>query len=490
MKKMGWVFCYFIICSTLNGYAAESGYYNVRRFGAKGDGSTKDTQSLQKAIDACSRQNGGTVYFPPGRYLSGSLHLKSRVALYLDHGAIILASPDDTDFDPYETLDFKNAADRETSFFHFALIWGEDVEHIAIIGTGEIDGNRSKRGGPKPIALKRCRHLTIRDITLRNAPNYNISLLGTDHVLIDGVKIFNGYSDGIDPDACQFVQISNCFIESRDDAIVPKASFSLGVRRATEYLTVSNCILITECNGFKLGTESGGDFKNIAVSNCVMPLRPDWDQPTTGVSLESVDGSGLENIAITNVVMEQVFCPIFLRLGNRGRDQAVATPGYFKNVTLSNITASKAQLACFFSGIPDHPLENVSLSDLNLTFTGGAGRELKDRAVPEKIAEYPSPDKFGDLPSYGIYGRHIKGLSLHQIRVSLWSDDLRSAFYGEDIEDLKLESFQAEHTSGAEPLLRLVNVRRALIRGLGLGIPQDRVISWEPANCNDVEVIK
>ena len=156
-------------------------FFNVKEFGAIGDGKYMDTQAIQATIDSCHRANGGTVYFPPGIYLSGSIHLKSNVALYLDHGATLMASLDDADFDPYEELGFENDADHETSYFHFALIWGEDVERIAISGTGTIDGNRSKRGGPKPIALKRCKNVTIKDITILNAPNYAISMLGTEN---------------------------------------------------------------------------------------------------------------------------------------------------------------------------------------------------------------------------------------------------------------------------------------------------------------------
>ncbi|HKJ69806.1 MAG TPA: glycosyl hydrolase family 28 protein, partial [bacterium] len=232
--------------------------YNVQEFGAIADGKVKDTEAVQQAIDACYDEGGGTVYFPPGTYLTGSIHLRSNVALYLDHGALLRASTDDADFDPYEELEFENDADHETSYFHYAHIRGEDIENVAILGTGTIDGNRTSRGGPKSMALKRCKHVTIQDITILNAPNYAISMLGTDYVNIDGVNIFNGYSDGIDPDGCKHVRIANCQIETYDDAIVPKASFSLGERRAVEHLTVTNCMLATNCNGFKLGTESGG----------------------------------------------------------------------------------------------------------------------------------------------------------------------------------------------------------------------------------------
>ena len=155
--------------------------FNVRQFGARGDGLAKDTQAIQAAIDAAGAR-GGTVYFPPGKYLSGTVRLKSQVTLFLDAGATLAASPDKVDFDPYEKLNFKSFSDEETTDFHYALVRAQDVEHIGITGPGTIDGNRTKRHGPKPIALKNCRHIAVRDITLRNAPNYNISLLGCDYV--------------------------------------------------------------------------------------------------------------------------------------------------------------------------------------------------------------------------------------------------------------------------------------------------------------------
>jgi len=461
---------------------------NVRDYGAAGDATTKDTAALQRAIDDCSRQGGGTVYLPSGCYLSGSLHLKSHVALFLDHGAQLLASPDDADFDPYETLAFANAADHETSFFHFSLIWGEDIEHIAILGSGVIDGHRSRRGGPKPIALTSCRNIILRDVTIRNAPNYAISLLGCDHVLIDGVAVRNGYCDGIDPDASRFVQISRCYIESRDDAIVPKASFSLGVRRPTEYLTVSDCILVTACNGFKLGTESGGDFKHIVVSNCILRRHPEWRVPTSGIALESVDGGRLENVSITNFVMDQVHCPIFLRLGNRGRDQSTPTPGCLRNIIIDNIIAGDAQQACLLTGIPGYPLENISLSRLNLTYRGGGSREQANLTVPELIDAYPSPDKFGDLPGVAVYARHVRGLDLDHVRVSLLAPDSRPAFYGQDVVDLDVEALNVPFAAGAEPLLRLFNVRQALIRASALWNAEEQGFVQQDSACVDIMV--
>src|SRR5208282_99535 len=194
-------------------------YFDVRAYGAKGDGMAKDTAAVQAAMDAAAKQGGGTVLLPPGKYLCGTIHLKSHVTLYLEAGATLL----------------------------------ESAEHIAILGQGAIDGNRPARGGPKPIALKLCRYVAIRGITIRRAPNYCISLLGTDYVDIDGVTMVDDYADGIDPDSCRYVRISNCYFDGWDDAIVAKASFALGYRRSTENLTVTNCVLTTNSCYLKFG---------------------------------------------------------------------------------------------------------------------------------------------------------------------------------------------------------------------------------------------
>ncbi len=459
----------------------STAYYSVINFGAKADGQTKDTRSVQDAIDSCYAHGGGTVYFPPGTYLCGSLHLKSNIALYLDHGALIKMSKDNEDFDPYEKLEFKTAGDKETSFFHYALIRGEDLEHIAILGTGIIDGNRVKRGGPKPIALKRCSYVTIRDITLKNAPNYNISMLGTDFVSISGVTILNGYSDGIDPDACKNIRISDCFIDCYDDAIVPKASFSLGIRRSVENLTVTNCILSSNCNAFKFGTESGGGFKNVTFSNSTILPRKIGRPADSGISLESVDGAEVEGVTITNIAMTTVKSPIFLRLGNRGRDMQTPTPGYLRNVIITNITATGALQASIIAGIPGFPVENFTLNNIKIEFVGGGSFDGKLESVPELIDKYPDSDMFGAIPAWGIYCRHAKNLRLESVDLTVDHPDKRSAFIFEDVAKLNIVDVAAERSEGASSLMYFKDIKQVVISRCQ--IPKNKSVFFNvPAN--------
>jgi hypothetical protein len=439
---------------------------NVRQHGAKGDGQTKDTQAIQAAIDAAG-QTGGMVCLPPGRYLSGTLRLRSRVGVWLDPGATLVASPDQADFDPFEKLSYRPVDDEETTYFHYALLRGQDLEQVSILGAGTIDGNRRKRGGPKPIALKNCRHVAVRDLTIRNAPNYNVSLLGCDYVDIQGLTILNGYCDGIDPDCCRFVRIANCYVESWDDAIVPKASFALGVRRSTENLTVTNCVLTTACNAFKLGTEASGDFKNIVFSNCAIFARQElWKRrPRSGVSIEMVDGAVIDRVVVANLAMADVEAPIFIRLGNRGRAQPTPTPGQLQNVSIADICATGASLASSITGIPGHDVRQVTLKNVRLCARGGGTPEMARKPVPELEAKYPDADMFGGLPAYGLFCRHVEGLVLEDVKFHLEQPDARPAVIITQASNLDLRNLTAEPPSGEEPVLSLHDVGDTLLQG-------------------------
>ena len=440
--------------------------FNVKKYGARGNGTAKDTAAIQTAIDSAG-SSGGTVYFPAGNYVSGTLQLRSFVTLYLESGATLTASTDEADFDRYEKLDYNSYTDEESTYYRYALLRGEEVRNIALTGTGIIDGNRSKRGGPKPISLKNCRNVSIRDLTVRNAPNYTISMLGCDYVNIDGVTILNGLADGIDPDCCRFVRIANCYIESADDAICPKTSFALGDIRSTENLLVTNCILTTESQALKLGSDSCGNFKNIVFNNCtIFGQRNKWGQgPIAGVAIETVDGGNIDGLVISNITMDEAKTAIFIRLGNRGRAQKVPTPGTVQNVSISNLAATHTSLACSITGIPGRYITDVLLSDIRISVAGSGTTKYISREIPEQVRQYPRSDMFGELPAYGLFCRHVKNLMLDSLHFSLEDADQRPAIVADDADGLDLVSFRAAPPSAGQPLIHLNNVRQALING-------------------------
>jgi polygalacturonase len=450
----------------LAGALWASSSLDVRDFGAKGDGVAKDTAAIQKAIDSAAARGGGTVLLPAGRYLAGTIRMKSNVTLHLAAGATLAASPDNGDFDPYETLPFKSVSDNETTYFRYGLITGDNVENIAILGQGTVDGNRAKRGGPKTISLKLCRRVAIRGITVKNSPNYSICFLGCDYVDVDGVTVLNGFADGIDPDSSRYVRISNCFVDCYDDAICPKASPSLGYARSTENLTVTNCVLSTECNNFKFGTESSGDFKNVTVSNCTMFRRPGGKRiARSGIAIESVDGARIDGVVVSNIAMQDVHTPVFIRLGNRGRGLNPPVPGYIRNVSVQNVVATGAQGASSVTGIPGHPVRRVYLDAIRATVEGGAP-EPGGLEVPEVEAKYPESTMFGTLPAYGLYARHVEGLGVRGMLARWGKPDARPALVFDDVRDLDLDGLTTETATRSQPVVWMNDVIGAALRAV------------------------
>jgi polygalacturonase len=442
--------------------AATAASFDVRAFGAKGDGIARDTAAIQTAVDAAAR-TGGTVEIPPGRYLSGTIHLKSSVALYLASGAILAMSPDAADFSPVERLPYPIYDDEDTTYFHHALLAGENLRDVTIYGEGAIDGNRSQRGGPKPIALKACQRVAIRGVRIQNAPNYAISLLGCDLVNIDGVTIENGFADGIDPDSCRHVRISNCYVDSRDDAIVIKASWALGARRSVEDLTVANCILRSNKNGFKFGSESAGDLRHVAVTNCVMTPRVTGSRPNSAILLESLDGANIENVVIANISATGVIVPFMFRLGTRGRGTERPVPGSVRDISLANFTATNCAGAAVITGIPGRRVERIALSGIDIAVEGGPRRLNLDKLPGDEDDD--KREQFAPLPAYGLYTRHAYGLTLTDFQVHANQPDPRTAMIFDDVQGLNLAGFLASGAGNERPAVWLNHVGAVTISG-------------------------
>lgn len=439
---------------------------DARDYGAAGDGRALDTAALQRAIDDAAERSTAVV-LSPGIYRCGTLHLRAGTTFQLDRGATLLGSSNDADFDAVEKLPYPTFSDAETSDFRHALLAGENLDRVVISGDGVIDMNRHRRFGPKPIALRRCRRVVVRGVTIRNAPNYCVSLGGCDDVVIDGITIRNAYADGIDPDCCTRVRISNCDIDSLDDAIVLKTSLILGRPHPTQDVVVTNCVLRSYANCFKLGTESSGDFANIAMSNCTLLGTPELDAGRTatdengGVAIEMVDGATIDGVTVTNVSMRNVLSPVFVRLGNRGRGQFPPTPGRVRNVRIAGVVATGAADTGSITGLPDHPVEHVIVDGLTISATGGE-RRTPSLAVPEQVADYPQARMFGLLPACGEYVRHGRDVVLRDVHVDVAAADTRPGLVIDDVDGLDVDGYADNGLVGVS--VWIDNVRNAVVR--------------------------
>lgn len=475
--------------------------YDVSRYGAVGDDATLNTTAIQAAIDAAANQGGGEVLFPPGAFITGTLYLKNHVLLRLAQGATVLGSTNLGDY-PVNHCKYPSRSDQYTVR---ALIWGEGLEDVGIAGSGVIDGQgihfRDNEGTPEQVAessrlfeaegryplhkvylnrpylirLISCRNVLVENVTLRNSAMWMQHYLDCDFVTLRGLNVVNhvcANNDMIDIDGCRNVIVSDCIGDTDDDALTLKSTGA----RATEHVVISNCILRSHCNAIKAGTESAGGFRDIAISNCVIQRseagagRSGRPEGLAGIALEIVDGGTLERVSISNIVMEGTTAPIFMRLGNRARPPKPSDPkppvGVFRDVSVSNVLAKGAsKIGCVMAGLPDHPIENVTLSNVCISFTGGGIAEDAGVQVPEQEEKYPESTMFGTLPAYGFYFRHVQGLRLRDLELRYETRDLRPAIVAEDVGDFRLESLIAKAEANAATQIALREVRNALITG-------------------------
>jgi len=461
---MGWLLVAWVLGMGVRGVPAAEVLYDVRGYGADGDGKMLCTGAIQKAIDKCAAAGGGVVYFPPGQYLSGTIRLKSGVTLRLDAGSTLLGSRNLKDYPPLVPA-YRSYTDTYTDK---SLIYGEKLQRVAIVGGGAIDGQGAAFQGPykvRPylIRLIECRDVAVERVTIKESPMWVQHYLACDDVRISGITVrshVNANNDGIDIDSCRRVVITGCNVDSGDDAIVLK---STSARPCTD-VVVANCVLRSTCNALKMGTESNGGFQNIVLTGCTI-----YDTRLAGVALEIVDGGTMDRVIVSDIAMTGVGAPLFLRLGNRARpfkeDMDKPGQGAMRNITISNIEAIGANsTGCALAGLPDAKIENVTLSNIRLSFAGGGKVEEALRTIPEEADKYPEYAMFGRLPAYGLYCRHISGLKLTNVQVQLASEDKRHAVVFEDVKDATADGLDAPYFSGAASMLRLTDAQDVSVR--------------------------
>lgn len=441
--------------------------YNVKDFGAVGNGISVDSVAIQRAIDYCETIGGGTVYIPEGKYLCGTVHLKSNVHVFLDHGATVLGSKNPDDFDPYEE-DAANTEfqDRSHSYFHHSLFHADSAEDIALTGFGRIDmqsawedltffefGSGENRGqrwcrGAKAIAFKECKNVVIRDLCVRNVTDLAVYLAGCENVTVSGLNIAT-HVDGISPDCCKNVVISDCIVDAGDDAIVPKCSYTLGRFQAMENLTIASCVIRSSASAIKFGTESNSAYLNTTVTGCTI-----YDTRLEGLMIMTTDGALVEGLSVSNITMKNVAQPLLIMVGDRARGPKGTKIGEIRNVALSNIvvtgpytetvvetmaqnsadyykedlTKKMIPLPFIISGQEDSVIKNVSLSNVIFSAPGGGRREDGEREMKNVREEYPMSLAFGEVaPVYGMFARCVDKLRLYNVDFSTVREDGREA---------------------------------------------------------------
>jgi polygalacturonase len=525
------------------GNDAGARVYNIRDFGAKGDGVALDTAALQAAIDACARDGGGTVLVPAGTFQIGTVELKSNLTLHLAAQATLLGSGDGKQYHAIDAIPLRG--DSTLGDGNWALLYAVEAKNITIEGPGTIDGQGEQfynwgKSTPPPsgiggdkrpyhLLFHRCENLAVRDLRLVRCAFHSIRVIQSEHVRMEGLYIHNRVNinnDGFHFISARHVAISNCTVLCQDDACALFGS--------CQFVTVTNCVFSTRWSVFRFG---GGVVKNIAVSNCLI-------YETYGCPIKIGAGrSQLENLSFSNLIFQNVTGPIGINFSARPRTfdaavsaadlarydldkdgklddaelaarnddrakaaaaEAASMPApYVRNISFSNIRATVVkeptmsytdmvtigrvydgeQNSCIvLNGIGDAVIENVSFDDVHVTYAGGGSAELAaKRKIPETAREY-----FGAWaeapfgpPAYGLYARNVKGLTLQNVRFEVASPDLRPAVVLDNVRDLAVNGFSAQGNSQGESVLRFTGVQDALLTATRVLTPTGAFLQLE-----------
>lgn len=490
----------YLICLS----ASAQRLFDVRDYGAYGIKTQKATKMLQKAIDACAESGGGTVYLPPGEYLSGTIRLKDKVTLQLEKGATLFASRDTADYQvPYNIYKGNNPHQP-------VLIYAENVSNISIVGEGTIDGQARReydelRGVDNFIAeeteaarlagvemkmyykippivsliyLVECRDVNIRDIHIKESSSWTLHVQWCERVKISGIFLESSLeagvnADGIDVDGCRDVLISDCVIKTGDDAIVLKSTLTKGRYENCENVNVTNCVLASTSSALKIGTETFGDFQNIVFNNCTI------ENSNRGLGIIVRDGGTVRDVIFSNISMQldrKHFNwwgnadPIWLVVRKRNQDSKV---GSIENILFQNIIAH-GQGTTKLQGYPGKPLRNIRLS--------GAQLFMYPEDQPDKRA------------THALLAEDVQYLSLDRVEVD-WDneapqDEWQSALYLENVDGLSIDSFRGRPglRRASDPVIQLVNVSNAVIRNSEASEPVPAMIRVSGSNTRSVAV--
>lgn len=457
--------------------------YKIEEFGAVADGVFLNTVPVQKAIDHCSRAGGGQVVFSKGDYVLSTVFLKDNVEIIIEKDARILGSLNFGDYAPLEKVDYVLYQDVSHSFFHCSMFVAIDCKNIAVRGKGTIDMrsvwdeqniNNMVNRGAKVIACKCCDNVIVQGLTVLNATDLAIHFSHSQNILVDDIYAYV-HIDGISLDNCKNVDVKNCQVESGDDGIVFKSTFTLNRLDICKNITVKNCRIKSRCNAIKFGTETIGGYEDFFISDCEI-----FDTRISGIAIESVDGAVIDNVNVSNIKMRNVFNPFFICLGKRMRAPKNLSVGEIKNVFISNVdvdgpyvpyeciplsySAYKKknayqtpwrivasdfvsdldkgfdefndwQVSPSICGLENAPIKNIKIENVKMKLHGAC--KDKNIKIKKEPAEYPECWAYGRrLPAKGIMFKNVQGLWLDNVNIQTCNPDVRETLVFDNVENV------------------------------------------------------
>ena len=480
--------------------AIRKSIFDIRDFGASGDAVTLNTAAIQKAIDACTANGGGQVLVAGGRFVTGTLYLKDHVTLHIAAGAALLGS---TNIADYTSDTHKNLYAGEPHMDR-CLIFARGAVNIGLTGSGIIDGQGDRKNFPnlgdpgknRPMLIRflECTRIQLRDLTIGNPASWTSAWLYCDDIVVDGVTIksrANGNGDGLDFDGCENVRVSNCLFDTSDDSICLQASRS---DHPCRNVVINNCVMKSQWAAIRIGLLSLGNLQDVTVSNCIF-----HDIRDAGLKIQMCEGGTMKNMQFSNIVMRNVPRPVFMTFNHwrMGVDSPKELPlmkalsdMQFSHIRVDNSELTNTPTGIVLSGVPGHSIENISFDDISLTSSGGGTAEQAAiRNLPEFVDRRPEFGVLGKtVPFVGFYARHVRGLTLSNVRFDAIKTDVRAAIVCENVENVEIAGAKLGATFSGESVIRLQRVKDVAVRDSVSFGTAGAFVRIEESQANDVTV--
>ncbi|HUB68439.1 MAG TPA: glycosyl hydrolase family 28 protein [Candidatus Methylacidiphilales bacterium] len=451
--------------------------YSVKDFGATGEGKADDTAAVDRAIEKCNGDGGGTVFFPAGKYLVASVHLKSNIQMMLDKNAVISGMAGA--FEKPEPNEYAKYQDGGHSHFHDALMWGDQIENFALIGGQVNGGGPIGHGDPKPgngdklVAITNGKNLLFKGVTHLKGGHFCYLLNNCQNITVINVVIKES-RDAIDLMGCSNVQVHDCnFTGCGDDTLGIKSDYALGKTINSANIYAWNCYFESGCNGLQFGSETAGDFHNVNI----------WDirigkALKAGIGITTNDSAVIDDVHYNNITIKGATTPLYMLTTSRMRTGDKSRKiGTIKDVTITNVTATDCQggrmgppQPSTISGWPSVHFQNIVLENVKITYKGG-GTSAEANVVPGYPKDY-SPKSFGTRPAAGLYARNVDGLVLRNVNFTYENADQRPPLVISDVNGLELDNFTSQKAEGVD-MMKLIHVQNLNVHNCP-GLPDQK----------------